>query len=204
MKEFRIIPFLALLVVAFGGGVALAQPQTRATNAPVCTADRCAASHANVPAKIGQLLSKSRLGGYALTLAVQNLLQSEPCAIGDVIYAATNQASPEQALAMEQAVVQALAQLKNADPVGARTLQAYLDCDSANAVVAQIVAAELAQGSTPGGNQNDNGRGGFSDGIGGGNSQGGGGFAGGGGNGNCSIHGSGNGNGNGGGCVSRH
>ncbi len=202
MKELTIVSLFAILAVAFDGGVALAQ--SIPTNAPVCATNHCPRPQANVPAKIRLLLSKNRSGGYALTAAIQNLLQSDPCAIADIIQAVSSQANPEQALAAEQGVLQAMAQMKSADPVGAQTVHAYFDCEHANAVVGQILAAELSQGSNQGGNgQRDNDHGG----PGGGNSQGGGGFAGGGcGNGNSqgNANASANGASNGCGHVSPH
>ena len=169
MRNVKMVSLFALLAVACGSGAVLAQ----AGHPPV--SNHGARSPANVAAKISALLKKHPHGGNSLILAIEHLLQGDPGAISDVIYAATNEANAEQALALEQGVVQTLAEMKKADPVGARTIQSYLDANKTNAAVAQILSAEGAQGAIPGGGGGGNGGG-----LGGGSS-GGGGFVGGGG-----------------------
>ena len=145
------VSLFALLTFVCGQGAAMAQ----ATRPPVAPAAGVRSS-ANVAAKIGALLRKYPRGGRSLTVAIQHLLRGDPSAIAAVVDAATNQANSGQALALEQGVVQALAEMKSADPVGARNIQSFLDANKTNAAVAQIQAAEVAQGALPGG---DGGRG---------------------------------------------
>ena len=135
------VSFLALLAFASYDVAALGQ----ATGPPL--SEGGARSHDDVAAKIRILLNKNRSGGNALTLAMQNLLQRDPGAIGAVIDAASSGANAEQALALEQAVVQAMAQLKISNPAGARVIRSYLDANKTNSVVAQIQEATQAQGS---------------------------------------------------------
>lgn len=164
------VSLFALLTFVCGQDAAMAQ----ATRPPVPASG--VRSPANVAAKISALLRKFPRGGHSLTLAIQHLLRSYPSAISAVVDAATNQANSGQALALEQGVVQALAEMKSADPVGARNIQSYLDANKTNAAVAQIQAAEVAQGALPGGDGGNGGRGaGAAAGAGGGFAGGGGG-----------------------------
>jgi hypothetical protein len=145
MRYVKIVSLFALLTFVGGQGVAMAQ----ATRPPGPASG--VRSPTNVAAKISALLKKYPRGGRSLTLAIQRLLQADPAAIAAVIDAATNEANALQVLALEQGVVQALAEMRTADPVGARSIQSYLDANQTNQVVAQILAAEIAQGGLPGG-----------------------------------------------------
>jgi hypothetical protein len=187
MRHVRIVSLFALLGLASGCGaaVALAAPPDPA----VCANVR---PQAQTALKIRALLQKHRRGGPALVAAIQNLLDRDPGAVGAIVSAA-GQANAEQALALEQGVVQAHAQLKVSDPPGAKTIQSYLDCNKTDAVVAQILQSEVAQGSVNGnGNGGGNGAGGNGAGGNGGGGNGGGGggggFGGGGGGANVSAH----------------
>jgi hypothetical protein len=184
MRNVRIVSLFALSAVLLSGAVALAQT---VSHPPALTAPRCepicvVPSHISVADKIRDLLRKYR-GGAALTSATQNLLQHDPAAVGDVILAASCQANAEQALALEQGVLQAQAQLRTADPQGANAIQACMSANASNQVVAQILDAQQAQGAANGDGRGGNGQGGNNQ---GGNGQGGGGnqggFGGGGGN----------------------
>jgi uncharacterized membrane protein YgcG len=182
MRNVRIVSLFALSAVLLNGAVALAQT---AAHLPAQTAPRCepicvVPSHISVADKIRDLLRKYR-GGAPLTSATQNLLQHDPSAVGDVILVASCNASAEQALALEQGVLQAQAQLRTADPQAAKSIQACMSANAANKVVAQILDAQQSQGAANGdgqgganqGGANQGGGGGF--GGGGGNNQGGGG-----------------------------
>ena len=172
MRNVRIVSLFALSAVLLNGAVALAQT---AAHLPAQTAPRCepicvVPSHISVADKI-----------RPLTSATQNLLQHDPSAVGDVILVASCNASAEQALALEQGVLQAQAQLRTADPQAAKSIQACMSANAANKVVAQILDAQQSQGAANGdgqgganqGGANQGGGGGF--GGGGGNNQGGGG-----------------------------
>ncbi|WP_294540074.1 hypothetical protein [uncultured Rhodoblastus sp.] len=170
MGNAKMVSLFALLTFAGGQGVAMAQ----ATRPPVPAYGM--RSPANVATKISSLLRKYPRGGSSLTLAIQRLLQADPAAVAAVIDTAANQANAQQALALEQGVVQAVAEMKSADPVGARSIQSYLDSNKTNLAVAQILAAQVAQGALPGGNSGRGAAAGAAAGAGGG-----GGFVGGGG-----------------------
>ena len=174
MRHVRIVSLFALLSLALGCGapVALALPN------PSASAN--AQSQARTAAKIRALLLKYRQGGRALVLAIQNLLVRDPGAIGAVISAA-GQANVEQALAMEQGVVQAQAQLKaGGDPTGGyNTIQSYLYANKTDPVVAQILRHDSAEGAPNGNRDGDGNRHGDGGGFGGGGFVGGGGGGGG-------------------------
>ena len=171
MKNFRIVSLVALVAVGLYGGLTVAQAAGGAG------AGACVQSQPGVEAKIRALLHKNAHGGNALTLAIQSLLQKDPCAIAAIIYAATNQANAEQALSLAQGVAQALALLQSSNPSGAQIVQNYLKDNSTNPVVAQIQTAEIALGSVGGGGGGGNAAGGGSGGGSGGGFVGGGGIS---------------------------
>ncbi len=170
MRGLKLISVVAFVAAASFGGPSFAQ----AARPP----GACPQAQPGLGGKIAALLRRNPNGGQALTKAVQGLLASNPCAIGGVISASTNKTNAEQALALAQGVAQAEADMKSADPVGAQTIQSYLDANKTNAVVALVISAEGALGSINGGDGHGGGNGG---GYGGGGNAGGGGYGGGGG-----------------------
>lgn len=142
MPNTRLISLFAFLAVACAATIVHAE--LRKSN---CA---CALTQPDAERKIQALLSKDSRGSRATILAIENLLRREPCAVAAVLAAAAR-VNREQALALEQAVVQAHAEMKVSDPAGAEAIQCLLDANKDDPVVAEILAAEGAQGSINGG-----------------------------------------------------
>lgn len=134
MRKFALLSFAMALVF---NGDARGQAVGEHALAPV------ASSQASD--RIPVLLRKYPRGGVELVLAIEHLLTNEPQAVSAVVDAA-GKANREQARALELGIAQAVALLKESNPLAARSIQAYLNANKGDPVVAEALAYEAAQG----------------------------------------------------------